>query len=628
VNAATPERSLSRRALLYVAIVCLAIIAVDAWREWTSYRAVLDRTETEALNLASSLRHHAEDTYEIAEQAVTLVALAVAPAVGDPKLASVRDFMTTTVETSGRLRSIHLIGPDGRLAASTAASLPAGEDRSRHSYFRYHQARPGPDIHIGPPQYSRDGAMELTVSRRIDDGSGRFAGVVVAAIDTRYFANIYSQIDTGEHGVITLFDDRGTLLTRHPYRPELVGRDMSVNGPFQALAAEPSGNYAYRSSVDGKERIGGWDRSSTFPLVTTVAIARNEALAAWLHGAVLRGLATLALTLVVAILGARLVEQIAKRLRSEAVLAAKEAEFRLLAESASDLVLRFDGDGKRTYISPAAERLLGYTPEELIGKNAFDILSPEDRPAVEQAADRLRRGVSEQETVTFRRTRKDGVELWLETSLRVAADAIGKFSVVGVTRDITERKRLEQQLEAMAMRDGLTGLANRRAFDSALLREVARARRSGTPLALLMIDADRFKRFNDDYGHLAGDTCLKAIAGVVALAARRPADVAARYGGEELALLLPETDLAAARAIAGDLTRQVEALAIPHLRNSPWKVMTVSIGAAAIDPHDTDTLHDGAWLISAADLALYDAKAHGRNQAIAARQHPGRRLTA
>ena len=133
-----------------------------------------------------------------------------------------------------------------------------------------------------------------------------------------------------------------------------------------------------------------------------------------------------------------------------------------------------------------------------------------------------------------------------------------------------------------------------------------------------MIDADRFKRFNDDHGHLAGDTCLKSIASVVAMSARRPTDLAARYGGEEMALLLPDTDVEAARGIATELCRQVQALAIPHARNLPWRVTTISIGVAAIDPRDEDAVHDGSWLISTADLALYDAKGQGRNQSVVA----------
>ena len=601
--------------------VCLAIIAVEGWREWGGYQAALQRTEIETRNLAGYVSQHAEDTYEIAEQAVSLVAFQLIEHGLDAEgIAVAREFMKRTVVTSGRLRGIHLLGPDGQVIATTAPHLSPDQDRSGHTYFLYHSTTPGNTTRAGLPVHASDGGIEIPISRRIDDANGDFAGVIVATIDTQYFAQVYRDIDLGRHGAASLLTADGTLLSRRPYQTDLVGRDMQANAPFIDTAAT-SGSYHYRSSVDGVDRIAGWERNAAFPVVAIVAVSREEALAAWGQGLLLRSLVTLALTLVVAILGLRLADQVHRRQKSEAVLVQKEAEFRLLAESASDLVLRFDSDGNRTYISPAAERVLGYTPDELIGKNAFDIINDEDRPVADAAAARLRSGLSEQETITYRRKRKDGVEVWFETSLRSTTDSAGQYSVVGVTRDITERKQLELQLERMALRDGLTGLANRRAFDAALTREVARSQRTGAPLSLLMIDADRFKRFNDDNGHLAGDTCLKAIAAVVSQAARRPTDLAARYGGEEMVLLLPETELAAAHAIAAEITRQVAALAIPHERNPPWKLVTVSVGTASIDPVDVDAVYDGAWLVRAADLALYDAKAHGRNQSIAARQN-------
>ena len=189
---------------------------------------------------------------------------------------------------------------------------------------------------------------------------------------------------------------------------------------------------------------------------------------------------------------------------------------------------------------------------------------------------------------------------------------------MAITRDISDRKHLELNLELFALIAGLTGLANRRAFDQAINEEVERSMRSGRPLAMLMIDADQFKRFNDDYGHLAGDVCLKSIASVVAMAARRPGDLAARYGGEEMVLLLPDTSLESARAIAANLCRQVEGLRIPHARNLPWKMATISIGVSAMDPGAEKRSYTSEWLISTADMALYDAKTRGRNQAIAA----------
>lgn len=613
-------KSLTRRAALFVVAICAAIVVLEGWREWVAYDAAVQKAELETQNLARSMRQHAEDTYEIADQAVSLVSYQIETAGITPEaLKQTEAFMLRTMESAQRLRGIYVYDADGNWIVTTAENMPPGGNQAAYSYFRDHMNSPSDAPSFGAPVLAAEGddTMVTTVSRRFDQPDGSFGGVVVAAIDTRYFADVYDGIDVGALGTISLYDSNGLLLSRKPYQPDLANKDIGEGDLFaRPDLAQTSGAYHYDSAIDGHRRIGGYDRGTRYPIVSVVAVSHAEALASWGRAALQRGAITLALTLGAALLGLRLVDQIRRRQRSETVLEQKEAEFRLLAESASDLVERFDTDGTRTYISPALERLTGYRPEEMLGKNAFEVVNPSDRPAVEAAAERLRQGITEQETVSFRVTHKDGREIWLETSLRIAAEPSERLSVVGVTRDVTARKQLELKLESLAMRDGLTGIANRRAFDTALAREVARARRLSTPLSLLMVDADRFKRFNDDHGHLAGDACLTSIASVVAMAARRPTDLAARYGGEELVLLLPDTDTAAARAIAADLCRQVQALAIPHARNLPWRVATVSIGIASIDPRDEDAVHDGSWLISTADLALYDAKAQGRNQSV------------
>lgn len=614
-------KSLTRRAALFVVAICAAIIMLEGWREWVTYDAAVQKAELDTQNLARSMRQHAEDTYEIADQAVSLVSFELETAGLDPNaLKQTEAFMLRTMDSAQRLRGIYVYDADGNWIVTTAENMPPGDNQGSYDYFRAHMTSASDAPSFGAPVRAAGGdAMITTVSRRFDKADGSFGGVVVAAIDARYFADVYESIDVGALGTISLYDSTGLLLSRKPYHPDLSDEDLGEGALFEADAlADNSGAYHYDSAIDGHRRIGGFDRGTRYPVVSVVAVSHNEVLAGWGRGALQRGVITLGLTLAAGLLGLRLVEQIRRRQRSEGVLEQKEAEFRLLAESASDLVERFESDGTRTYISPALERLTGHRPEEMLGKSAFEVVNPMDRPAVEAAAARLRDGRSEQETVSFRVQHKDGREIWLETSLRIAAERSERLSVVGVTRDITERKRLELQLEGLAMRDGLTGIANRRAFDAALTREVARTRRLATPLSLLMIDADRFKRFNDDHGHLAGDTCLKSIAAVVAMSARRPTDLAARYGGEEMALLLPDTDVEAARNIAVELCRQVQALSIPHARNLPWRVVTISIGVASIDPHDEDAVHDGSWLISAADLALYDAKGQGRNQSVVA----------
>jgi len=173
-----------------------------------------------------------------------------------------------------------------------------------------------------------------------------------------------------------------------------------------------------------------------------------------------------------------------------------------------------------------------------------------------------------------------------------------------------------RKLESLATTDGLTGVANRRALDAAMARELRRAARRRASVSLLLIDADNFKAYNDRYGHQAGDTVLRAIGGVLRAVLHRPADLAARYGGEEFAILLPETDALGALQVAEIVREEIEALKIDHAGN-PHGVVTVSIGVCAIVPEIGD---DPAALAIPADRALYRAKEQGRNQVCAAEQ--------
>jgi diguanylate cyclase (GGDEF)-like protein len=171
--------------------------------------------------------------------------------------------------------------------------------------------------------------------------------------------------------------------------------------------------------------------------------------------------------------------------------------------------------------------------------------------------------------------------------------------------------KLNQTLEKLAMQDGLTGLANRRQFDAVLQNELSRALRSASSLALIMIDVDCFKKFNDIYGHLAGDECLRQVGRIIREAEGRTGDLAARYGGEEFALLLPSTDVVGALKVAEQIRKAIRELEIRHDGNAPG-VVTISAGVnALIRVTAADT---ALTLIGAADEALYAAKASGRDR--------------
>ncbi len=240
----------------------------------------------------------------------------------------------------------------------------------------------------------------------------------------------------------------------------------------------------------------------------------------------------------------------------------------------------------------------------------------------------------------------------LVLSVNVSADHIlaawrGKAVVIGAAlvtlcvatvalsllfrRELQRRQEVEGSLRAaaeslatLASTDAMTGLGNRRILEAALDREWWRAVRQGLPVALLMLDVDFFKAFNDHYGHQAGDQVLKRIAGCMAQSVRRSGDLAARYGGEEFVILLPGTDNAGALAVADRIRHQIESLDIQH-RGSPCGRVTASVGAAAIRPRAADRPD---MLVEAADKALYAAKSAGRNRVALAHDHPPASLTA
>lgn len=180
-------------------------------------------------------------------------------------------------------------------------------------------------------------------------------------------------------------------------------------------------------------------------------------------------------------------------------------------------------------------------------------------------------------------------------------------------RNHLELKRYRDFLEELSTTDGLTGIPNRRRFDAGLEQEWRRARRSSSPLALIMFDVDYFKAFNDHYGHLAGDDCLRDVARVLASVPRRPADLIARYGGEEFVCLLPQTDEEGARLVAERVRLGVEARAIPHCRSRASGFVTVSAGAVSMMP---DSAQLPEVLVQNADARLYQAKEMGRNRVV------------
>jgi diguanylate cyclase (GGDEF)-like protein/PAS domain S-box-containing protein len=293
-------------------------------------------------------------------------------------------------------------------------------------------------------------------------------------------------------------------------------------------------------------------------------------------------------------------------------------DFQFLAENSVDVICRIGLDRTIHYVSPSIQRVYGWAPADAQGGTMEQFVLAEDMPKVMASIEDALIPGTEHHIVTVRLRCKDGSIVWTEGNSRVIRDASSGDVVefVVVLRDITARKLLEDRLLALAATDGLTGLANRRAFDEALEREWRRTLREGTQMSLLLLDIDHFKNFNDLYGHQVGDDCLRAVA-QAALGAVRQTDTVARYGGEEIAIILPRVDGPGAAETAEKVRAAIEGLRLTHAENPEGGgCVTASIGAATALARAGGTMRMPEGLLMAADHALYKAKHAGRNRVV------------
>jgi diguanylate cyclase (GGDEF)-like protein len=263
------------------------------------------------------------------------------------------------------------------------------------------------------------------------------------------------------------------------------------------------------------------------------------------------------------------------------------------------------------------------------------MIVPEDA-AMMQASARAAIDSMQPWSMAYRIYTPSGQFKWLASYASAALDEDGEVYWDGVILDDTERKQAEAvmqdyrqtlerqvqertmalqqamwELDRLATLDGLTQVANRRRFDSYLMQEWQRLARTLQPLSLILCDVDYFKRYNDHYGHQAGDLCLQMIAQAMDKVAKRPADLVARYGGEEFAILLSQTDRAGAEQVAEALQWAIQSLALPHDTSQVSQYVTMSVGIATMLPLQHQLPDE---LIKRADQALYLAKEQGRDR--------------
>lgn len=298
-------------------------------------------------------------------------------------------------------------------------------------------------------------------------------------------------------------------------------------------------------------------------------------------------------------------------------LTQSESVYRMMAiyNTAPSALSLIGRDGRYLAVNTAYAAIYGLAPEALIGRKVEELLPG--------ASEHMRRNLklldAGQDVPAHEITHQDKF-------YQVLANPVHNLmgQVIGITTalmDITDRKQAEQKLEETnrklehyARNDHLTGLPNRRHVDEVLADEVHRAMRANHPISVLMMDVDYFKKYNDSYGHLQGDECLRTVAEALRTTLHRHCDLVGRYGGEEFIAVMPGTDAIGALKVAGAIIHAVNMLGVPHA-NSKYGKVTLSIGAATLEsvPHTQGIDEQCDALLQAADRALYTAKLSGRN---------------
>lgn len=515
------------------------------------------------------------------------------------------------LETIPESQSLRIVDQAGRFRIDASGNIPETVIADR-AYFLQHKNNPDSGLVFSEPIFARiTNNWVITLSRRLSNPDGSFAGHVQAAINADDFRRLFTEISRPPEGSISLLDSQGRLVARDPQVPELLGRTLAET-PAQIAIRDgvKAGHYNNPSPVDGVQRVLSLQRVGEYPFYVVVAASEHQALKAWREKAWTYGTSIGFLILLLAALvfvwqrSYSLACKMAATMRSAFENA--ERQSRQLLDSVPDPAWLRDTAGCYIAVNSAYLRLCGKPREEVIGKKLEDVW-PARMAATFFARDAkiIATGVLERDAGSQRSA--DGKLRHYEYELTPLRDEFGGIvSIAGFARDVTERQEAAERVLFLVGHDTLTALPNRVALQSTMAHAVAEGRGRNTLIALLLLDVDHFKDINDMLGPGGGDRILLEIAGRLKAAVLEK-DTVSRQGGDEFAILLNDCGSTAMVAVIAE--RILDALRSPLLLDGCEIELTASIGIS-VYPDDGD---DVDTLLKNADAALYTVKAAGRD---------------
>jgi diguanylate cyclase (GGDEF)-like protein len=528
----------------------------------------------------------------------------------DPDHFDLRDWTQRTAIVSDLTLLVTVTGADGFTLATTQLGADKPFERvylgDREHFFAQVDAKTD-DLFIGKPLLGRlSGRWTVQVSRRLRHPDGSFAGTITASLDPSFAARFFEAVDLGAQGTVLLRSLDGTILASRGFRGATVGRQVIPAELREALAHGPSGHYWGNGAIDGVNRLVSYRTADRFPLLMMVGLAEDFILESYARNrATYLTIASMVTLLVLIAMAAgtrhhlrldrirddlRRSEAQARQKARELELKTRELEVTL--DHMGQGIIMTDADNHVPVINRRAVELLGL-PETFHSRRKGDLLGP-------QACDLLGLGAPAAEDMVYQRTTADGAVLEFHQAPLPDGGAVRTIT------DITARKRAEQEIVRLAHHDALTGLANRNLLHGRIEEAISRANRYGDGFAVLCVDLDRFKTVNDTLGHSVGDELLRQLAERLTACAR-DLDTVARVGGDEFVVLQTSVNrMEEASVLASRIQQRV---CEPYRVAGNHMTIGISIGIAFApqDGMDVDRL------LGNADLALYRAKAGGRN---------------